>query len=123
VVVNIIVPAADGNVVSNNGDTAFEAQAWDTAVGTSNGDGIDHVNLWFTFAGGAIPPLPDAGSPAVLYSVRYCAFGGTSNCKTMNYNYNSEIFKTLSSGIYTMYVRAWGVSGVSNVYTRTFEKP
>jgi len=41
----------------------------------------------------------------------------------MNYNYNSEIFKTLSSGIYTMYVRAWGVSGVSNVYTRTFEKP
>ena len=123
VVVNIIVPAADGNVVNNNGDTAFEAQAWDTAVGTSNGDGIDHVNFWFTFAGGSIPPLPDAGSPEVLYSVRYCAFGGTSNCKTMNYNYNSEIFKTLSSGIYTMYVRAWGVSGVSNVYTRTFEKP
>ncbi|HEX7395385.1 MAG TPA: hypothetical protein VF313_10695 [Anaerolineaceae bacterium] len=123
VIVNIIIPAADGNVISNNADTAFEAQAWDTAVGTTNGDGIDHVNFWFTFAGGAIPPLPDAGSPDVLNSVRYCAFGGKSNCGTMNGNYNSETFNNLSSGIYTMYVRAWGVSGVSDVYTRTFEIP
>jgi hypothetical protein len=121
--VQFIVPAADGDTIINNSDTDFEVHAWDTAVGTTNGDGIDHVDFWFTYAGGPIPPLPDAGSPTHQDSVRYCAFTGSGSCLTVNGKYGSNTFNDLLIGTYTMYVRAYGtVSGDSGVVTITFVK-
>jgi hypothetical protein len=120
--VNVLIvdPVADGADISNNSETKFEAQAWDTAVGTTNGDGIINVNFWFTFAGGPIPPLPDAGSPEVQLAVRYCAFTGGGTCSTINGHYGVGTFSSLPFGTYTMYVQAEGVSGFSGIITRTF---
>ncbi len=122
VVVQIVDPASDGALINNNAGTSFEAQAWDTAVGTTNGDGIDHVNFWFTYGGSPISPLPDAGSPQVQSAVRYCAFTGTGTCLTVNGWLGGSPYDSLPDGTYTMYVQAWGVSGDSGVITRTFEK-
>jgi hypothetical protein len=123
VLVQILVPASDGAIVSGNGQTRFEAKAWDTSVGTANGQGITHVKFWFTYAGGPIAPLPSAGSPHVENSVRYCAFGGTGTCNRVNDTYGPTTYANLPSGNYVMYVQAVGVDGTSDVYTRTFSKP
>jgi hypothetical protein len=123
--VNVLIvdPVADGDIVSNNSQTKFEAQAWDTAMGTTNGDGIINVIFWFTFAGGPVPPLPDAGSPEVQLAVRYCAFTGAGTCSTIDGHFGGSPFGSLLSGTYTMYVQATGVSGVSDIFTRTFVIP
>jgi hypothetical protein len=121
--VQIVDPGSDGAVVSNNSDTTFEAEAWDTAVGMTNGDGINHVYFWFTFAGAPVHPLPDAGDPQVQNDVRYCPFTGTSTCLTMDDTLGAGTFSSLTPGTYTMHVQASGSSGVSEVYTRTFEIP
>jgi hypothetical protein len=115
VVVQIIVPAVDGAVISNNSQTRFEAKAWDTAVGTTNGKGIIRVKFWFSGPRDLGHP---AGNPRVENSVRYCAFTGTGTCNTMT----GALFNSLPSGIYTMYVQATGVSGDSDVVTITFVK-
>jgi hypothetical protein len=92
-------------------------------VGTTNGDGIDHVDFWFSYAGGPIPPLPDAGSPQSQTSVRYCALTGTGTCLTINGRYGGSAFSFMLSGTYMMYVKAYGiVSGDSGVVTITFVK-
>ncbi|MGA2505742.1 MAG: hypothetical protein ABSG01_16805 [Anaerolineales bacterium] len=122
VVVNILVPGSDGTVINNNSDTAFEAEAWDTAVGTSNGAGITLVDFWFTLDGLPIPPLPDSLSPQHQSTPHYCAFTGTGTCLTINGHYGGSAFGNLpTTGTYTMYVQAWGnISGTSGIITRTF---
>jgi hypothetical protein len=122
VVVNILVPGSDGTVINNNSDTAFEAEAWDTAVGTSNGAGITLVDFWFTLDGLPIPPLPDSLSPQHQSTHHYCAFTGTGTCLTINGHYGGSAFGNLpTTGTYTMYVQAWGnISGTSGIITRTF---
>jgi hypothetical protein len=116
VVVNITVPDVDGAVITNDSQTRFEARAWDTSVGTTNGDGIIHVNFWFSGPRNLGHP---AGNPRVENSVRYCAFSGTGTCNHMG----GGLLSSLPSGIYTMYVQATGVSGVSDVVTITFVRP
>jgi hypothetical protein len=123
VVVTFILPDVDEYVISHNSFTKFEVYAWDTAVGTTNGKGIDHVDFWFTYVGVPIPPLPDAGSPQRQGAVRYCAFTGTGTCLTMNGKFGANTYNDLLPGTYTMYVQAYGiVSGDSGVVTITFVK-
>jgi hypothetical protein len=123
--VTFVNPATDGQLVSNDSDTRFEVEAWDTAVGATNGDGIDHVHFWFTYEGGPPPaPLPDSGSPQNQIAVKYCAFTGAGACKTINGQYGGSAFGSLPIGTYTMYVQAWGtVSGDSGVVSITFDIP
>ncbi len=117
--VNIIVPPSDG-ADTPQGQTHFEAEAWDTAVGTINGDGITHVNFWFSDSGGnPVSGLASAGSPTVQNSARFCAFGGSGTCSLMT----PGIYSALAVGTYTMYVDAFGISGSSGVATITFVKP
>jgi hypothetical protein len=123
VVVQFINPATDGVTVTNNSQTDFEVWAWDTAVGTTNGDGIDHINFWFTYGGLPVSPLPDAGFPQTESAVWYCAFTGDGPCSTMNAHFGSDVFGGLSPGTYTMYVQAYGTkSGDSGVVSITFVK-
>jgi hypothetical protein len=107
--------------VGSNNQTRFEAKAWDT--GPNNGDGIYHVNFWFTHNGAPIAPLPSAGSPRIENSVRYCAFSGTGTCNRVNDTYGPTTYANLPHGNYVMYVQAVGVDGTSDVYTRTFRIP
>jgi hypothetical protein len=119
VIVNIIVPASDGTSPSQ-GQTHFEADAWDTAVGTTNGDGITHVNFWFSDSAlNPVSGLPDVGSPMVQNAARYCAFGGSGTCQHMN----PATFTALLPDTYIMSVQAYGVSGTSGIVTRTFVIP
>ena len=121
VLVHILVPASNGATVGSNNQTRFEAKAWDT--GPNNGDGIYHVNFWFTHNGAPIAPLPSAGSPRIENSVRYCAFSGTGTCNRVNDTYGPTTYANLPHGNYVMYVQAVGVDGTSDVYTRTFRIP
>jgi hypothetical protein len=119
VYVNITNPASP-NTHPNHGQSDFEAQAWDTSVGTGNGDGIQHVYFWFSDSlGQAVPGLPDSGGKFEQHSVKYCAFSGTVNCQTMP----SGIFNNLPADTYTMYVQAVGDSGTSDIYTQNFIIP
>lgn len=112
--VQILVPN-ESDIISNAGQTKFEAKAWDTASGTNNGDGITRVDFWFSGPDDLGHP---AGNPYHENAVRYCAFGGTSNCNPMG-----AIFSSLPSGTYTMYAQATGASGVSGVSFVTFIIP
>jgi len=108
-VVNILVPDTDGTTITDISQTMFRAEAWDTSVGTNDGDGIDHVNFWFTGTA--------ALSSNTENSKEYCAFSGNGPCNEMD----PGIYNSLrSSGPYTMYVQAFGASGTSAIYTRTF---
>ncbi|HEY5158141.1 MAG TPA: hypothetical protein VII93_09305 [Anaerolineales bacterium] len=106
------------------GQTHFEAQAYDPALGTSfstdNGAGISHINFWFTdHLGNLVVGLPSVGSPEIQTSVKYCAFTGTGTCLHMDAGTYSALNDT-----YTMYVQVYATSGaISSIYTRTFIIP
>ncbi|MGD0611652.1 MAG: hypothetical protein ABSB41_09060 [Anaerolineales bacterium] len=114
----ILDPATDGNTLSNNGQTLFQAEAYDPNVGTNDGDGIDHVNFWFSG-----PHPPSIGSHTENASP-FCAFSNTGlSCDTMD-NMHPGLFHHLQSGTYTMYVQAFSSSGHSSaVISRTFNIP
>jgi hypothetical protein len=123
VVVQFINPTSDGEPITNNSFTDFEVWAWDTAVGTQNGKGIDHVNFWFTYLGEPVPPLPDFINSQIQSAVKYCAFTGAGTCLTMNAKWGGNTFNNLLPGIYTMYVQAFGtMSGDSGIVSITFVK-
>jgi hypothetical protein len=104
-VIGEIVNPVDGQSISEQSETAFEAVAWDTGVGTNNGDGIDQMHLVILDpSGNAVVNRTDA-------SVPYCAFGNQSPCPTMgNTQWNS-----LPNGTYTMI--AWGKSSITAAWS------
>lgn len=116
-------PPTDGTHPTQ-GQTHFEAEAYDPAHGTSfatdNGAWISHVNFWFTdHLGNPVTGLPSVGSPEIQSSVKYCAFSGTGTCQVMN----PATYSTLND-TYTMYVQVYGDSGaISPIYQRTFTIP
>jgi hypothetical protein len=113
VVAQIIVPS-EGEIIYSDSQTKFEVIAYDTALGIENGDGIDHVDFWFSG--------PTVIGSNTEYAPSFCAFGnaGPTNCNTMG-----GILTGLTSGTtYTMYVRAYGtISGDSGVVWATFKIP
>ena len=116
-------PPTDGTHPAQ-GQTHFEAEAYDPAHGTSfatdNGAWISHVNFWFTdHLGNPVTGLPSFGSPEIQSSVKYCAFTGSGTCQVMN----PATYSTLND-TYTMYVQVYGDSGaISPIYQRTFIIP
>ena len=117
--VNINEPPSNGTPYSTYDQTIFEAQAWDTSVGTGNGVGIRYVYFWFSDSSGDhVLGLPNDGSPVRQGHIKYCAFTGTTTCQSMD----SDTFDSLVPGdLYTMYVQVEATSGItSGIYTRTF---
>ncbi len=118
VVVSIIVPAANGDHISDHTQTGFQATAHDTAVGSNDGDGIDHVDFWFSGPDDFGHP---AGNPHTENHTPFCSFNSAGpNCHKLS----AEEYALLPSGTYTMYVQATSDSDVvSGVITRTFFIP
>jgi hypothetical protein len=114
--VEIILPAADGDLIVTIDETPFEAIAWDPEVGTNNGDGIDH--LTFSFSGPGIIPGSIEGFPA------YCAFSGNGPCELMDPVLfaslpNSNLFNTTND--YYMTVTATSPDGRETTVVRRFK--
>jgi len=65
----VIVHPSAGQVITDRGQTDFEAEAW---VGTTriNGNNIDRVDFIIT----------GMGHTTTDYIVRYCAFSGDASC-------------------------------------------
>jgi hypothetical protein len=94
--VTVVVPQP-GASYGNAADLAFEAQAYDPAVGATNGAGIRQVEF----------DLIGTGIRATERHPRYCAFGGDTACAAMP----ATRFDRLADGNYTLRVRAIGSDG------------
>jgi len=86
-------------------DTRFEVQAWDTAVGTNNGDGIQQVDFEIIGPGGIIVLTQSYFAPT------YCAFGNNVNCEPWD-NTAFISFAVAPDGLYTIRARALSDGGV-----------
>lgn len=110
--IEIVSPDPSGVVITSASQTPFEAIAWNPPYGSSNGDGISTVTLWFS-GPGSIPGRTDA-------SARYCAFGapGNSQCRTMD---TVLSMASLPNGTYTIFAQAYGIDGRSSeIVSKTF---
>lgn len=77
-----IVLAFVGNTSrTGQSDTKFEFTAYDSAVGTSNGNGISNLVISVTNANGTYSKGSDPSSP-------YCAYGNSSCSKMVNSQWN-----------------------------------
>ncbi len=94
--VKIINPATDGTVITSRSQTRFEAEAWDTAVGTTNGAGVEKVEFRL------LDPNGKRIKSKTESQVRYCAFGGNRTC----YRMSKSLWKKLVNGVYTLQARA-----------------
>lgn len=115
VVVDIVIPGVDGIVITDISQTQFEAFAWDAAVGTNNGDGIQTVYFEITGPGGIVVLIEDE------FFVQYCIFGNNGPC---DYWDDSAFisFEDAPNGTYTIRARALSTSGIYTAWeTRTFE--
>ena len=106
----IVVPSTDGAVISNISDTMFEAEAWDPAVGTNNGDGI--TSITFVIYDSLLNPI----YTDVDATPFYCAFGGDSSC-------NDAASIVLSSGTYNLEATVFTDASETKTITRTFIVP
>jgi hypothetical protein len=109
---DIIAPPSDGMIITNIADTKFEAQAWDTAVGITNGAGITSVT--FTI-------YDSIGNPIHTYTdttLLYCAFGGDVIC-----NNSVSVGVMLNSDTYTLEATVLTNASVTSTATRTFIIP
>jgi hypothetical protein len=77
----------------------IEAQAYDPAAGSRNGDGIDHVNFTITGPGGEVILNHDETVPA------YCAYGGDSPCE------QSLSYESYTPGDYKVTATAYAKNG------------
>ncbi len=104
VVVKIINPV-EHQVFGNfdQSKTGFEAVAWDTGVGTHNGDGIERVHLVILDSNGT--EIVSANRQDTI--APYCMWGSASPCPNMP----TSLWNSLPNGIYTMI--AWGKSSVT----------
>ncbi len=107
----IIVPPVSGATLFFIAESAFEAEAWDPDIGTSNGDGIDYVRLWLYSPSMALLSVNDQFSP------RYCIYNGTIVCNQMP----GGAWNALANGTYTLYAMAWANDGrTSALVSKTF---
>lgn len=109
--IEITNPNSSGSTITSVEQTRFEAVAWNPPFGTSNGDGINNITIWFE-GPGDIPGRIDT-------MANYCAFpGSNSNCSRIDAVMD---FTTLPNGIYTIHARAQGVDGrFSRTVSKTF---
>ncbi|GAB4581025.1 MAG: hypothetical protein Fur0022_37700 [Anaerolineales bacterium] len=100
-----IVEPANGEVITSIEDTRFEAIAWDTGVGTNNGDGIELVHLVLLDpSANVIVNTVDSTSP-------YCVWGSGNPCPMMS----STLWDSLPDGTYTFI--AWAKSSVTGSWS------
>lgn len=110
--INIIVPINDGFEITNTDQTKFEAESWDSNVGTNNGDGITSVTFDLKDSSGTIiPTFVDSLAP-------YCVFDG-SPCS----NAASAGFIPLTADTYTIEATVLSTSAITKMVTRTFVIP
>ena len=108
----IINPSSDGATITSNAETMFEAEAWDPAIGTNNGDGITSITfVIYDSIGTTIHTSTDMAAS-------YCEFGGNNNC-----NDAASAGVLLSSGTYTLEVTMLTDAGETKTLTRTFVIP
>ena len=98
-----VVPPSNGQPITDRNQTAFEAEGWDTGVGSFNGAGVRRIRF----------EIYDPNNNRIVnrneYVIRYCAFGGGSpNCNLMG----TSMWNNLINGNYRMRSRTEGVSGV-----------
>ncbi len=107
---SITVPPTDGTILTTQDDTRFQAMAYDPAVGTNDGDGIQGVEF----------EIRDSAD-TLLYSAAdtmhaYCAFGGDGPC-----NVAPGPVTSASPGTYTLRARAQSTGGTwTDWVVRTF---
>jgi hypothetical protein len=102
VYVEIVDPETNGQVITSQSDTDFEAIAWDTGVGSTNGDGISRVYFQIYDPNGNRILNRSEGVPA------YCAYSGNGPCGEM---YDGT-WNSLINGTYTIMARARAYTGV-----------
>jgi hypothetical protein len=109
---NILNPASDGTSITGNDSTTFEAEAWDPAVGTTNGDGITSITFTiYDSIGNTLHTYVDV-TPS------YCAFGGDSSCSD-----STSAGIALPNDTYTLEVIMLTDTGETKTNTRTFVIP
>jgi hypothetical protein len=111
VYIDIVVPPVSGATLTDVDETRFESRAWDPLIGTSNGDGIEHVRMWLYSPSMALLNVNDQ------FFVRYCLYNGTVTCNRMP----GGQFSALTNGTYTIYAMAWADDGrTSALASKTF---
>lgn len=100
-----IIDPTSGETITQHSDTAFEVEAWDPAVGTNNGDGIDWVQIQVIAPGGTLY------SDVIEFIVGYCAFQGDSPCGFWD-NIVVPNFNSAPEGVYTIRARAYTTAGL-----------
>jgi hypothetical protein len=106
VVVQIANPA-DGAAISSAAETALQVIAYDSAIGTSDGDGITSAEIRIRRPDGGFIVM-SKGTTQTDNTAPYCAFDDNgSTCNTMD----GATFATLSPGTYTILTRARSTSG------------
>lgn len=112
--IDITVPGIDGVTITNLTQTRFEASAWDTTVGTNNGDGIQQVEFEITGPGGILVIV------STEFFVAYCAFGANGPCDVWDASASTS-FASAPDGVYTIRARALSDLGIYTPWeTRTF---
>lgn len=108
-VVTIVMPANDGSPVNTVEDTRFRATAYDPAVGTADGAGIQRVAFEIYTPNNVLAfSSSDTTAP-------YCAFGGNNPCNFTSLQGGG------ANGTYTLRARAQASGGTwSNWVSRTF---
>ena len=108
----IINPSSDGATITGNDETMFEVEAWDPAVGTTNGDGITSIAFTlYDSMGNTLHTYTDVTSS-------YCAFGGDSSCSD-----SASAGLTLRDDTYTLEVTMLTDAGETKTIMRTFVIP
>jgi len=109
---NIIVPPTDGTIITNIADTKLEAEAWDTTIGITNGDGITSITFTlYDSIGNTIHTYTDIIS-------LYCTFAGDVVC-----NNSASVGITLPTDTYTLEATVLTNAGGTETVTRTFIIP
>jgi hypothetical protein len=110
--VQITVPT-DGATISSRSETAFQAIAYDPAVGTTDGQGISRVEFTITqLSGGGFSYTSNE------YQAEYCVFGGNGPCNTAN----TSIWSNMGPGSYELTATAFATGKPSVTVQVTFTK-
>jgi hypothetical protein len=111
-VVQIVVPS-DGASVSSPAETNFRAIAYDSAVGTNDGDGITSMDFNIALISGS----GNYGHNRSDTAVPYCAYGGSGGCPTI------PNWASMDPGTYRLSATANASGKPSVTVSVTFTKP
>lgn len=103
--VRITTPSVNGQTITSLEETRFQAEAWDTTVGTNNGDGIAAVAFEI------YDPDNKYIFGSIDYTKSYCTFQGDGPCEPMAPRPGFTTipdFSSLPNGLYTLRARAQG---------------